>query len=78
MTNNDIRTDTILASCTIVAIWQLFLYLDEQKFIHLVLGSLGVAGAMLTKGPIGIVVPAISIGFYLLVKRDWRNLFNWK
>ncbi len=78
MMNQDIRTDTILAACTIFAIWQLFLFMDEQKFIHLISGSIGVAGAMLTKGPIGLMVPALSIGFYLLVKRDWKNLFNWK
>jgi 4-amino-4-deoxy-L-arabinose transferase-like glycosyltransferase len=78
MSNQDIRTDTILAACTIFAIWQLFIFMDHQKWIHLFLGSLGVAGAMLTKGPIGLMVPALSIGFYLLVKRDWRNLLNWR
>ncbi|MFM8743705.1 MAG: ArnT family glycosyltransferase, partial [Cytophagales bacterium] len=78
MMNQDIRTDTILAACTIFAIWQLFLFMDEQKWIHLISGSVAAAGAMLTKGPIGLMVPALSIGFYLLVKRDWRNLFNWK
>jgi 4-amino-4-deoxy-L-arabinose transferase-like glycosyltransferase len=58
MMNQDIRTDTILASCTVFAIWQLFIFIDEQKWIHLILGSIGVAGAMLTKGPIGLMVPA--------------------
>ncbi len=78
MMNQDIRTDTILAACTIFGIWQLYVFMDQQKLIHLFWGSLGVAGAMLTKGPIGVMVPALSIGFYLLVKRDWKNLFNWK
>ncbi|MFM7431831.1 MAG: ArnT family glycosyltransferase [Flammeovirgaceae bacterium] len=78
MMNQDIRTDTILAACTIFGIWQLFIFMDQQKFVHLILGSVGVAGAMLTKGPIGLMVPALGIGFYLLVKRDWKNLFNWK
>jgi 4-amino-4-deoxy-L-arabinose transferase-like glycosyltransferase len=78
MMNQDIRTDTILAACTIFGIWQLFIFMDQQKFVHLILGSMGVAGAMLTKGPIGLMVPALGIGFYLLVKRDWKNLFNWK
>jgi 4-amino-4-deoxy-L-arabinose transferase-like glycosyltransferase len=76
--NHDVRTDTILAACTIIAIWQLFLFLDNQKVIHLVVGSIAIAGAMLTKGPIGIMVPALSIGSYLLVKRDWKKLFDWK
>jgi 4-amino-4-deoxy-L-arabinose transferase-like glycosyltransferase len=78
MMNHDVRTDTILAACTILGIWQLFIFMDQQKMIHLFWGSLGVAGAMLTKGPIGLMVPALSIGCHLLVKRDWRNLFNWK
>jgi len=76
--NHDVRTDTILAACTIYGIWQLFVFMGDQKLIHLLGGSLGIAGAMLTKGPVGIMVPALSIGTYLLVKRDWKNLFNWK
>jgi 4-amino-4-deoxy-L-arabinose transferase-like glycosyltransferase len=78
MMNQDIRTDTILAACTIFGIWQLFIFMGSKKWSHLVFGSIGVAGAMLTKGPIGLMVPALSIGSYLLVKRDWKNLFNWK
>jgi len=78
MMNLDVRTDTILAACTIFGVWQLYIFMDKQKWVHLILGSVGVAGAMLTKGPIGLMVPALSIGFYLLVKRDWKNLFNWK
>ena len=76
--NHDVRTDTILAACTIFGIWQLFVFTDNQQLIHLLAGSLGIAGAMLTKGPIGVMVPALSIGTYLLVKRDWKNFFNWR
>ncbi|MBU4010081.1 MAG: glycosyltransferase family 39 protein, partial [Proteobacteria bacterium] len=32
--------------------------------------------AFLTKGPIGIVLPAISWGGYLLWERRWKNLFS--
>ncbi|MFM9837792.1 MAG: ArnT family glycosyltransferase, partial [Cyclobacteriaceae bacterium] len=78
MMNQDIRTDTILAACTIFGIWQLFIFMGSKKWSHLVFGSIGIAGAILTKGPIGLMVPALSIGSYLLVKRDWKNLFNWK
>jgi 4-amino-4-deoxy-L-arabinose transferase-like glycosyltransferase len=78
MMNLDVRTDTILAACTIFGIWQLYIFMDQQRWGNLFWGSVGVAGAMLTKGPIGLMVPALSIGFYLLVKRDWKNLFNWK
>ncbi len=34
--------------------------------------------AMLAKGPIGLIVPAFAVGAHLLLRRDWRSLFNWR
>jgi 4-amino-4-deoxy-L-arabinose transferase-like glycosyltransferase len=76
--NNDVRTDALLAGCTIFAVWQLAEYATTKKWIALILAGVGVAGAMLAKGPIGAMVPALAIGTDLLLKRDWRTLFRWQ
>ena len=76
--NHDIRTDTILAACTIFSIWQLYLFIQNNRFSNLFLGALGIGGAMLTKGPIGIMVPALALGFHLIVRREWKVIFNWR
>ncbi len=76
--NHDVRTDTILAACTIFSIWQLYLFTQNNRFLNLFFGALGIGGAMLTKGPIGIMVPALALGFHLLVRREWKIIFNWR
>jgi len=76
--NNDVRTDAILSGCTIFAVWQLAEYASAKKTRSLFLAGLGIAGAMLAKGPIGVMVPALAIGTDLLLKRDWRTLFRWQ
>jgi 4-amino-4-deoxy-L-arabinose transferase-like glycosyltransferase len=74
--NNDVRTDTMLAGSVIFAVWALFEYIDTRKPLHFILGFVFVALAMLAKGPIGAVVPAMALGSYLLYKRDFKVIFN--
>jgi 4-amino-4-deoxy-L-arabinose transferase-like glycosyltransferase len=76
--NQDVRTDAILAGCTIFAVWQLADYAASKKMLSLLLAGIGISGAMLAKGPIGVMVPALAIGTDLLLKRDWRTLFRWQ
>ena len=54
-------------------------YLGRKKnpawfFLMYLLMSMGV----ITKGPIAIVIPGISIGLDILVRRDWKLLFSMK
>lgn len=76
--NNDVRTDTILASAVVFSVWQLKAYIDEKKTLNLLGSITGIAIAMLTKGPIGLMVPVLAIGADLVWKRDWRALFRWE
>jgi len=76
--NHDVRTDTILSACTIFGLWQLFLFIRDNRLIHLVAGAVGVAGAMLTKGPIGLMIPGIALLFYLVSTKAWNKIFTWQ
>ncbi|MFZ4544130.1 MAG: ArnT family glycosyltransferase [Saprospiraceae bacterium] len=73
---NDVRTDTNLLGLVMFAIWQLNEYLINSKWKHLILASIGLAGAMMAKGPIALVIPAAAFGTDFLLKRQWKNIFR--
>lgn len=76
--NHDIRTDTILAASVIFSIWQIYEYTLTDRLLNFFLGFAGIAVSMLTKGPIGIMVPVLALGSHFLIKRDWKNIFRWQ
>ncbi len=76
--NHDVRTDTILMSWVIFSIWQLAAWYNNHKTIHFILGFVGIAGGMLTKGPVALIVPVLSLGAHLLVTRNFKAIFKWQ
>lgn len=76
MINNDVKTDTILVSSIVFAIWMMVAYLQKKRLGYLIGAALGISAAMLTKGPIGLMMPVLAIGGHLLFKREWRHLFD--
>lgn len=76
--NNDVRTDTILMSFVIFIIWQLALWYNTNKFIYFVAGCAGIAGGMLTKGPIALLIPAFAFGSHFILKRNFKVFFRWQ
>ena len=78
MISNDPKTDTILAGAVIFGVWQLIAYIKNKKAINFFLGFIGVSLAMLEKGPIGLMVPALAIGAEVIYHKDWKALFKWQ
>jgi 4-amino-4-deoxy-L-arabinose transferase-like glycosyltransferase len=74
--NHDVRTDLNLMAWNIFSLWQLCEFLEFRKHKNLVLGFVGIALAMLSKGPIGIVVPGLAIGSHLLLRGEWLKMFD--
>jgi 4-amino-4-deoxy-L-arabinose transferase-like glycosyltransferase len=74
--NHDVRTDTNLMACYIFSLWQLAQYLQSRQWINLILGFTGVGLAMLAKGPIGLIAPAMGVFGHLLLRREWKYVFN--
>ena len=75
-----ITIDMLLAFHTTATILCLYFKDHEHRFKYKIAYTAG-AGlflvfAFLTKGPIGIVLPAISWGGYLLWERRWKNFFS--
>lgn len=76
--NNDVRTDTALSGAIIFSIWQLVEWLKHQKWKWLVGASIGIALAMLAKGPLGLMIPALAVGSYLVGQGRWKDFFRWE
>ncbi|NCU04184.1 MAG: hypothetical protein GXC73_09385, partial [Chitinophagaceae bacterium] len=76
LVTNDIRTDTILMSWVIIAMWQLAEWYQSKKIIHFILGAAAIGGGMITKGPIALFVPVFAFGSHFVLKREWKQIFQ--
>ncbi len=74
----DIHTDTLLQACVAFSLWQLAAWLKYKSNIHFVLGFFGIGLAMMTKGPVGALLPAFALLYYLLMKKDYSQLLSLK
>jgi len=75
---NDIRTDTLMISFVVLAIWQLALYIESNKTKHLLIASIALGLSMLAKGPIGLVVPVLAIAPHILLTGRWKPFLKWQ
>jgi len=78
LANNDVRMDAILTAAIAFASWQLVAYVHHRRFIFLIGSALGMAIGFATKGHVGLVTPVAGVFFYLLYKKDWKRLFDWR
>jgi 4-amino-4-deoxy-L-arabinose transferase-like glycosyltransferase len=75
---NDVRTDGVLSGFIVFAVWQLISFHKNGKWINLLGASIGIAGAMMAKGPIGLVIIAMAVGTPWLLAKDWKAIFKWQ
>ncbi len=73
---NDVRTDTILMSWVITAIWMIKEADIKRRWWNVLGGTASIAFGMMTKGPIAIMVPMFCFGSEWVLKRQWKKLFN--
>lgn len=75
---NDVRTDTILTGAIVFSIWNIEAFNQSRKWISLLAGFTGIALAMLAKGPIGLMAPALAFGSHFILRREWKSIFRWQ
>ena len=75
---NDVRTDGLLTGWNMLAIWQLAAYLHSRHWRHLFVAAVSIALAMMSKGPLGLVLPGIALGGHLLLTRNYKAIFDYK
>ncbi len=76
--HNDIHTDTLLAEMVILSIWQYALYFEKKKTVNFIVAIVFTGLAMLTKGPVGMAIPAFAVGTHLLLKKQYREIVHWR
>lgn len=76
--NHDVRTDTILVGATIFGIWQLAEFVEKEKLLHVILGGIGIALGVATKGMISMLVAGTAILCQLVYLRKWKLFYSWK
>lgn len=72
--NMDIHTDTILVPFVTFSLWQLYDFLKYGKNRNWILGFCGIGLAMLSKGPVGALVPAFAVIGYLVFDKQFKRL----
>jgi 4-amino-4-deoxy-L-arabinose transferase-like glycosyltransferase len=74
----DVRTDTNLTGWVMFSIWQLAEFNLKLRFKNILLGAVGIGMAMLSKGPIGLVVPVVAFSCDFIYKKQWKHFFRWQ
>jgi 4-amino-4-deoxy-L-arabinose transferase-like glycosyltransferase len=74
---HDVRTDCMLTGFVMFSFWQFAAYMSTKKLKHLLYFSVTVSLAMMTKGPIGLMVIIIAFGSQFLITRSWHYIFHW-
>jgi len=64
-------TDMVLGVCIFLGILAFFYARIRDKRIYIVVAFAAWALATLTKGPVGIMLPAAATGLYIIAARDW-------
>lgn len=72
----DVRTDTMLTGWIAYSVWQTDSWLNDRKIKHLIGLSVGIGFSLLTKGPIGIMVPLLAFGPDLLFRKKIALFFH--
>src|SRR5688572_13779636 len=78
LANNDVRMDAILTASIAFATWQLVAFIQDKKLVNITGAALGLAFGFCTKGHIAVFVPAIAALGYILYRKEWKLLLNWK
>ncbi len=75
---HDVRCDTMLMGWVIVSIWQLAAWFESGKWKNFLLAFIAIAGGMMTKGPIALIVPILAFVPHFILRREWKQFFRWE
>jgi 4-amino-4-deoxy-L-arabinose transferase-like glycosyltransferase len=63
--SNDVKTDGLLSGWIMMALWQASVFIQKNTTGSVLLFSLAIALALMTKGPIGFVLPTAAVFIHL-------------
>lgn len=68
------RVDMVLTACISIALYQMYEWRLKRSLARYLAIALLLSGAVLTKGPVGALLPCLAMGIFCLLRRD--NFFN--
>ena len=74
----DVRAEPYLTGLIIGSVYHFYKALGRKWFLHLVLAALFAACAVMTKGIFALIPIVGAIGGDLLVRKDWKTVFNFR
>jgi 4-amino-4-deoxy-L-arabinose transferase-like glycosyltransferase len=78
ISNHDVRTDTILVGATAFGTWQLAAFVEKERLKNVILGGIGIALGVSTKGMISVLVAGTAVFCQIVYLRKWRLFYSWK
>lgn len=75
---HDVRCDTMLMGWVAFSLWQMAAWYQDKQWKHFVLAFAGIAGGMMTKGPIALMVPVFAFLPHFILRREWKQFFRWE
>jgi 4-amino-4-deoxy-L-arabinose transferase-like glycosyltransferase len=76
--NHDVRTDTMLMGWVACSIWQLAAWYQYNKWKNILIAAIAIAGGMMTKGPIALMIPIFSFVPHFILQRNWKAFAQWQ
>ena len=73
---SDVRMDAILVSAICFSCWQIIEIINRKQWFYILGASLGLAVGFSVKGSVGLLVPTLFTGWYLLEKKQGRFLWS--
>jgi 4-amino-4-deoxy-L-arabinose transferase-like glycosyltransferase len=75
---HDVKTDTLLMGWVMLSIWQLAEWCLHGQWGSFFIAAFAIAGGMMTKGPIALMVPVFALFPHFLLQRSFKRFFRWE
>jgi 4-amino-4-deoxy-L-arabinose transferase-like glycosyltransferase len=73
---HDVRTDTMLMGWVALSIWLIAKWTSSNNLKDFVWAMVSIAGGMMTKGPIALVVPVLAFAPQWFFEKKWAYFFK--
>ncbi len=73
---HDVRTDTMLVGWVMLTIYLLAKWAERSDSKYFFFGIVTIAGGMMTKGPIALVVPVLALAPYWISQKKWAFFYK--
>lgn len=75
---HDVRTDAVLTSMLVLAIWQWAKFLEKNNLSAALLGGIFTACAYSTKGLVAVALVGLFLFIRVAYQKNWEKLLNYK